>query len=206
MDILLIRESQTARGFFNRLRQRTTDAIADRINSYFNLTNPSTETYILPVVPQIKLKTDSPTGNYRGITEEYNLPAAPKLDKISWESFFPVYKNYSYTRTGSRENGFEYVDFFRERQFSQMPFRLVQYHVNLTRTAFVDTLIKVFTDDYYIVDTFEFHVDAAGDIIYSVSLSRFNQNLGFRLNHGNFAAQILQNLTVQGLLSAAGLV
>ena len=184
-----------------------------------------TESLILPIVPTgIIFPKIAEVESYDGLTMSYNIPGKKKLEDISWSSFFPVYKNYSFQKSGSNLNGYDYKEFLEERQINQIPFRLVAIERRnipntasslatnvINRTVSLMTtgqsLIKVLFDDLVVVKDFKPEIDSIGDIKYSLTLSQFNSDLVIpKLNYTEIATEYVGNMVTKYALRQAGLI
>ena len=220
MEIAVIRERQEGTDLLSRISQN----FLDRFQTAFNITDNETETLILPVVPTgLKFPTESDITNLKGIISKYNVPSSENLQTLTIESIFPVNKNYPWINMGSNINGYDYVDFFAERQQNQLPFRLVAYafsssviadEINTTienRGISAEengqALFRVHCDRYFSVKKFDYEVDKTGDIKYSLAIEQFNEDfVEFPINWGQFAMQSGKNLSARYALRKAGLI
>lgn len=121
---------------------------------------------VIPVVKsnvKIAYKNDNLT--IETLKGKINIPTGSDLTKISWESFFPVNKEYTFIAQGSEPNGWVYVDFFKNRK--KEPFRLVI--TNEAKKTIINMLVTL--------DDFEIDPDNVGDINYSIAMSEFPDNV-----------------------------
>lgn len=220
MEIAVIRERQEGTDLLSRILQN----LLERFQTAFNITDNETETLILPVVPVgLKFPTESEITNLKGVVTKYNVPSSENLQTLTIESIFPVNKNYSWQNKGSNLNGFDYVDFFAERQQNQLPFRLVAYdfsssiitdEINTTienngisAEENEQALFRVFCDRYFSVKNFDYEVDKTGDIKYSLIIEQFNENyVEYPINWGQLAGQSGKNISARYALRQAGLI
>lgn len=222
MDILFVREKN---GQMNSVQQLK-NLLVSSIEAAFNLTNTArTESMILPIVPTgIIFPKIAEVENYEGLTMSYNIPGKKKLEDISWSSFFPVYKDYSFQKSGSNLNGYDYKEFLEERQVNQIPFRLIAIERrNILNTASTlasnvasgtvsvlstgQTLIKILFDDLVVVKDFKPEIDKVGDIKYTLTLSQFNSDLVKpNINFSELGANITGNMITKYALQQAGLI
>lgn len=165
MQIFFIKEIQTSSDLLNQVK----NGIISRIQQAVNVTG-QTQTLILPIVPKgIKIPVSADIGNYKGLSEEYNVPSYGNLATFEWSSFFPT-KPYDFIKTGSSSNGYEYVTFLTERQENELPFRLVI--VEERQMPF-----RMLFDNFVLVKNFEYSVDNVGDIQYFLRLEEFNTGM-----------------------------
>jgi len=216
MEIAIIRERQN-RTFLQNL----SNLVTERFQTFFNLTGSETETLLLPVVPEgLEFPKEAEITNLKGVTSFYNIPQKTDLQTFTINSFFPVNKNYSWANPNSNLNGYDYVDFFEERQSSGLPFRLLAYDINnnflldeidaMADGISIETngraLFRVHCDRYFLVKKFGYKVDKVKDIIYTLELKEYNEEI---TDHINWTQAILKsgtNLTVRTALKQSGLI
>jgi len=117
---------------------------------------------IIPVVKNnvnIAYKNDNIT--LETLKGKINIPTGSDLTKISWDSFFPVNKNYPFTALGAESNGWVYVDFFKN--LKKESFRII------ITNSFLKTIVNMLVT----LDDFEITTDNVGDINYSIAMSEF---------------------------------
>ena len=206
MEILFVREKS---GQMNSIQQLK-NLLVSSIEAAFNLTNTAkTESMIVPIVPTgIIFPKIADVENYEGLTMSYNIPGKKKLEDISWSSFFPVYKNYSFQKSGSNLNGYDYKEFLEERQNNELPFRLVAFEQRfITDTLSSRNLIKVLFDDLVVVKDFKPEIDKVGDIKYSLTLSQFNSDLVKpSINFSELGVNMTGNIIAKYALRQSGLI
>lgn len=206
LEILFVREKS---GQMNSVQQLK-NLLVSSIEAAFNLTNTAkTESMIVPIVPTgIIFPKIADVENYEGLTMSYNIPGKKKLEDISWSSFFPVYKNYSFQKSGSNLNGYDYKEFLEERQNNELPFRLVAFEQRfITDTLSSRNLIKVLFDDLVVVKDFKPEIDKVGDIKYSLTLSQFNSDLVKPdINAIEILTGTTMNIVTKYALQQAGLI
>lgn len=222
MDIIIARERQEGFNIYNRLSQSET------YRQIFNITNDNeTETLILPVVPpELVFPKDSDITNLKGVMTQHNIPSESNLQTITIDSIFPVNKDYSWQNRHSNVNGFDYVDFFIERQNNQLPFRLIAFdwdfsfkmmkdEFNTTRNNDwqFDTqengqeLFRVHADNFYVVKKFDYKVDKVGDINYTLIINQFNEEtFEFPINWTQTLGNLTQNASTRFALRKFGLI
>lgn len=220
MEIAVIREQQEGTDLLSRISQN----MLERFQTAFNITDNETETLMLPVVPTgLKFPTESDITNLKGVATKYNVPSSENLQTLTIESIFPVNKNYSWQNKGSNLNGFDYVDFFAERQQNQLPFRLIAYAFSSSVIADeINTtignngisaeengkaLFRVFCDRYFSVKKFDYEVDKTGDIKYLLIMEQFNEDyVEYPINWEQLAGQSGKNISARYALRQAGLI
>lgn len=222
MDILIARERQEGFNIYNRLSQSET------YRQIFNITNDNeTETLILPVVPpELVFPKDSDITNLKGVMTQHNIPSESNLQTITIDSIFPVNKDYSWQNRHSNVNGFDYVDFFIERQNNQLPFRLIAFDWDFSAEMLIDEynvtrnndwqfdtqengqeLFRVHADNFYVVKKFDYKVDKVGDINYTLIINQFNEDtFEFPINWTQTLGNLTQNALTRFALRKFGLI
>lgn len=222
MDILIARERQEGFNIYNRLSQSET------YRQIFNITNDNeTETLILPVVPpELVFPKDSDITNLKGVMTQHNIPSESNLQTITIDSIFPVNKDYSWQNRHSNVNGFDYVDFFIERQNNQLPFRLIAFDWDFSAEMLIDEynvtrnndwqfdtqengqeLFRVHADNFYVVKKFDYKVDKVGDINYTLIINQFNEEtFEFPINWTQTLGNLTQNTSTRFALRKFGLI
>lgn len=222
MDILIARERQEGFNIYNRLSQSET------YRQIFNITNDNeTETLILPVVPpELVFPKDSDITNLKGVMTQHNIPSESNLQTITIDSIFPVNKDYSWQNRHSNVNGFDYVDFFIERQNNQLPFRLIAFDWDFSAEMLIDEynvtrnndwqfdtqengqeLFRVHADNFYVVKKFDYKVDKVGDINYTLIINQFNEEtFEFPINWTQTLGNLTQNASTRFALRKFGLI
>ena len=218
MDIIFIREKQTGQNVLNQINNK----ILDRIQKAFNVTDSETESFFLPIVPKdIPFAKTSDINGYKGVNEAFNLPSYRNLEQFSWSGIFPVYKNYKSIRILSNANGYDYVNFLEERQKNKLPLRLIAFDYNkLNKTAsnlyqsndlslnnITTSFINILFDDFVLVSEFKYSIDTAKDIMYSLTLDRFNTNIvDYTINWNQVMTNLEKNITTRYALKTLGLI
>lgn len=218
MDIIFVREKQTGQNILSQINNN----IIDRIQKAFNVTDNETESLFLPIVPKdIPFAKTSDTSGYKGINEAFNLPSYQNLEQFSWSGIFPVYKNYKSIRILSNANGYDYVEFLDERQKNRLPLRLIAFDYNkLNETAtniyqsndlslnnITTSAINILFDDFVLVSEFRYSIDSAKDIMYSLTLDRFNANIvDYSINLTQTSINTAKNITTRYALKTLGLI
>ena len=115
---------------------------------------------IIPIVPNDNVKI---SGNFQNEEFEtingYLRPAGPEqLRSLSWNSFFPVNKDYNFVEYLSEPDGWVYVAFFN--LFKGKPIRAVVTAENFQPLLNMRCLIKAFS----------YTEEPNGDISYSITL------------------------------------
>jgi hypothetical protein len=222
MDIIIARERQEGFNIYNRLSQSET------YRQIFNITNDNeTETLILPVVPpELVFPKDSDITNLKGVMTQHNIPSESNLQTITIDSIFPVNKDYSWQNRHSNVNGFDYVDFFIERQNNQLPFRLIAFDWDFSAEMLIDEynvtrnndwqfdtqengqeLFRVHADNFYVVKKFDYKVDKVGDINYTLIINQFNEEtFEFPINWTQTLGNLTQNTSTRFALRKFGLI
>lgn len=198
MDIYLIKEVQSSADILNQVKNN----IIARIQQAVNVTG-QTQTLILPIVPKgIKFPVSTQVDGYKGIRQEYNVPSFRNLSTVEWSSFFPN-KPYPFIHNGSSSNGYEYVEFLNERLINQLPFRLVA--IEKQRVPF----FKILYDRFVLVESFDYSLDDAGDLQYSIKLKEFNAGIVIALNTNDLRSALAStavNTVTNSALRATGLI
>lgn len=222
MNIIIARERQEGFNIYNRLSQSET------YRQIFNITNDNeTETLILPVVPpELVFPQESDITNLKGVITQHNIPSECNLQTITIESIFPVNKGYSWQNRFSNINGFNYVDFFLERQNNQLPFRLIAFDWDFSVEMLIDEynitrnndlqfdmqengqeLFRVHADNFYVVKKFDYKVDKVGDINYTLVINQFNEEtFEFPINWTQSIGNFSQNALTRFALRKFGLI
>lgn len=124
------------------------------------------EIYVIPVVPDgTKFEYGSENETFDTLKGKIVIPGNKKLKLLSWESIFPVNKNYKFCTLNSYPNGWEYVEFI-ENTLGK-PIRVVATDNNKKS---IENLLMV-------VDDWSKYVDAAGNIRYSIKLTEFKNRI-----------------------------
>ena len=179
MEIVFIRETNTS----NNILTQVKNSIIGRIQQAVNVVNANkVQTLILPIVPNgIKWPSSVDIENYEAIEKPYSLQDYKKLEKITWSSFLPHSKTYSFIHHGSSSNAYEYVEFLTERQINKLPMRLLVYdypkNIVSVVSDIVNRSIKIIYDGFVVVESFEYAVDTVGDLKYTISLNEFNSDI-----------------------------
>lgn len=202
MEIVFIKEAESSVNILAQLKNK----LIDRIQRAVKLTDKSVMSLILPIVPTgIKLPRTAEINKYNGIEQPYTIPNYKNLETISWSSFFPVNKSYSFQHGGSVLDGYEYVDFIDERLKNQLPMRMIAYDLpKLAVSSLADTItgaissrniVRVMYDHFVNVENFDYSLDKAGDLQYSITLKEFNEEI---------ADSIADNLKTDVMVSLTG--
>lgn len=125
------------------------------------------KTFILPIVPQ-KIQKINPTKNqlFETTKGDLNIIGNVGLKEASWESFFPN-KEYPFAASGSSANGWEYVDFLNNAKDNKLPIRYVE--TDESKHTILNMLASV--------EKFDYDTDAVGDVIYSIELKEWKNEL-----------------------------
>lgn len=116
---------------------------------------------VLPIPPsEIEIVENQNNSDFSSLTGAIRLIGKSELTKISFSSFFPN-KKLPYMAKGSSDSAWDYVDFIKDARNKQIPIRVVIMYktktINLAMT----------------IDEFSHHVDRAGDIKYSISMTEY---------------------------------
>lgn len=149
--------------------------------------------YILPVIPaEINIKTGSNNETMETLTGFIRLTGSKNLTEISWNSIFPVNKNYPFQVIDSDADGWNYVNFFEQAQNDELPVRLI-----ITETKRSDTVKRTVINTLVSIDGFEYKTDKVGDINYSLSMTEFPAGKWSYLNTKLKNSQAMQNRNEQ---------
>ena len=221
MEIIFVREAQNRTDILSQVK----NSIIARIQQAVNIADRETESLILPIIPKNNpFKHSSKIDNYKGLTTDYNVPSHEDLRSFEWSSIFPVNKNYSFQHAGSNINGFDYVDFIEERQNNRLPFRLIAYDYNTITSTIMNeagmvlsgsvnvqniaqNAIRIFFDGFVTVKEFDYYIDNAKDINYSLKLEEFNsETLMPEIDWASSAVNIGSNVVTKYALQKIGLI
>lgn len=127
--------------------------------------NNNEEVYTLPHVPVDFPLPQSAQHNetYTGLSYDYRRIGTLGLRSLSWSSFFPVGKRYSWMPAEALEDGWAYVSFFERWRDRKVPFRVI-----VLDSGGVCRLNMPCT-----VDSFEPSVRRNGDIAYTISITEY---------------------------------
>lgn len=127
--------------------------------------NNNEEVFTLPHVP-VDFPLPQPEQHnetYTGLSYDYRRIGTLGLRSLSWSSFFPVGKRYSWMPAEALEDGWAYVSFFERWRDRKVPFRVI-----VLDSGGVCRLNMPCT-----VDTFEPSVRRNGDIAYTISITEY---------------------------------
>lgn len=157
---------------------------------FITLSNISgTSLYIIPIVPpDVSFKLGGDNQTLQTVKGNIRLVGEKTLKNVSWSSIFPVRKNYSFTALGSRNNGYDYVNFLEDALTAKVPIRIIA--TTLRKRPICNMLATV-------DDGFQWEVDTAGDIRYSLSLTEFPEKKWDFVNGSVGLAQYLTTIAVQ---------
>lgn len=228
MEIIFIRERQSSQDIVSQVKNSIISRIEQAVNAInSDYETKNSETLVLPIVPKNNpFKTLAEVKNYKGLEREYNVPTYQSLKSFSWSSFFPVNKSYSFQHAGSNINGYDYVDFLQDRQINQLPFRLIAFDTNtLTRTVtniagdvvnranvqeYLSSPIRIFFDGFVVVNEFQYELDNAKDLSYTLSLQEFNVDIleseKYKLSWSDLGVNTATNVITKYALKGAGLI
>ncbi len=91
-----------------------------------------------------------------------------KLMTISWDSIFPVGHSYNFIHRRALLNGWQYVDFLNLMKGLRLPIRLI-ITTEGTHRRLWNSLVSI--------EKFSYHLDATGDIAYSISLKEVPETI-----------------------------
>lgn len=158
--------------------------------------------YIVPIVPpDVTISIGGQNETMNTVKGDIRLVGNESLTGISWSSIFPVYKDYRFCAVGSLPNGFEYVEFLKSSIKAKMPIRIIV--TSLKKRPIVNILATV-------DEGFDYRIDKAGDIAYSIKLTEFPSDVWDFANASPNMRKFLSSLTVQSVarkaLSKVGLI
>lgn len=126
--------------------------------------NNNEEVMILPIVPpDIQVSTPQEHEDFDGINGRLKLIGNMGLRTMTIESFFPVNKNYTFTKPGSIKDGWKYVEFFKKWRAKKVPMRVI---VTTKDSAKRLNMACVIND-------FSWAVDKVGDITYTLEIEEY---------------------------------
>lgn len=120
--------------------------------------------YLIPIVPTgTEIKIESVNETKDTLNGRLRVMNNPSLRSISWNSIFPVNKNYNFMPYSAFSNGWVYVSFLELMRRFELPIRIIGTTKN-----------KVLIFNFLAtIDDFTFKLDKVGDINYSISLTEF---------------------------------
>lgn len=126
--------------------------------------NNGEEVLVFPVVPNggIQLSRDQDNQSFDGINHELQALGNLKLATFSITSFFPL-KPYSFLRPYSSTNGWHYVRAIEAVRKRKIPFRAL--HLDNNGQEVFNLPVTV--------ENFEYYIDQAGDIAYSIDFKEY---------------------------------
>lgn len=120
--------------------------------------------YLIPVVPTgTSVKVSGANSTEDTLTGNIRVMNNSSLRCVSWESFFPVNKNYNFVPTGALKNGWIYVTFIETMRRFKLPIRIIG--TTASKIPIFNFLASI--------DDFAWQLDKIGDINYSISLTEF---------------------------------
>ena len=150
--------------------------------------------FIIPVVPlNTAINSNGQAETLNSLEQRFRLIDNKDLKSISWNSFFPVNKNYNFVKRGSLKNGYLYVAFFELMNKYKLPVRII------TTTDKKLPLINMLAS----IDTFQYKVDKTGDINYSIALTEFPETFIEFLNREKEILKYIKNINIQGQTKTA---
>lgn len=126
--------------------------------------NNKEEVLVFPVVPNagIQLSRDQDNQSFDGINHELQALGNMKLATFSITSFFPL-KRYSFLRPYSSVNGWHYVRVIEAVRKRKIPFRAL--HLDNNGQEVFNLPVTV--------ENFEYWIDQAGDIGYTIDFKEY---------------------------------
>jgi len=122
---------------------------------------------IVPIVPpNIPILQPTKNTTFESLRGDINIIGIKGLREFGWDSFFPN-QDYSFAKTGSCTNGWDYVDFLNNYIDLGLPIRLA------VTTETKQTVLNMLAS----IDKFDYSLDAIGDIAYSIGFKEFNEQL-----------------------------
>ena len=115
----------------------------------------------IPIPPlDLEVSISQDNTDFEGLENKVRLIGNSDLTKIKFSSFFPNQKIKS-AHKNAFKNGWDYVDFIEEARKRKIPIRIViifrKKKINMAAT----------------IDDFNYSIDKAGDIKYSISLTEY---------------------------------
>ena len=118
--------------------------------------------FVIPVVPiDTPITSNGGGDSYNAIDKRFRIIDNEDLKNISWSSFLPVNKNYSFVKTGALANGWLYVVFLNLMKKYKLPVRVL-----VTSNDKIPVLNMLAS-----IDNFSYKTDKVSDIEYSISLT-----------------------------------
>lgn len=159
------------------------------------------QTFIIPIVPpDTKIVGGGNNETIGTLNGDVRFTGNRTLRKLAWGSIFPVNKNYPYVATGSDTDGNNYVNFLEDMSEKKLPVRVV---VTSPEKASISNLLMT-------IDSFEYHLDKAGDIEYSIDLTEFPSKNWTIVDLAGYIPSYLKTVSVQetkkNALKSAGLL
>ena len=156
--------------------------------------------YVIPVVPtNVRIKIGAENETMTTLSGLIRLIGSKKLTGISWSSFFPVNKSYSFADPNSLEDGWDYVTFIETMCKYEIPIRIIvtedKDKIGFSKRSVLNTLISI--------DDFEYSTDKVGDIEYSITLTEFPDSIWDYLNTSITAKKYFSELTLQSVARKA---
>lgn len=125
--------------------------------------NNNTELLVFPVVPYAEVSTPQANEEFDTINAgKLNLIGDIGLRTLSISSIFPN-NDYKWIKSGSSNNGWEYIDFFNKWRSKKVPFRII-----ITTDKGKEWLNMACT-----VDNFAYGEKRNGDIAYTLDLKEY---------------------------------
>lgn len=157
--------------------------------------------FIVPVVPvDTPINSDGAAETSNSIDGRFRIIDNEELRSISWNSFFPVNKNYAFVKKGSKANGYIYVSFIELMKKYKLPIRVIC--TTEKKVPFINMLASI--------DTFNYKIDKTGDIVYQIALTEFPEKFIEFVNREKEVWKYIKNLdvksTAKNLLQKHGLL
>ena len=144
--------------------------------------------FIMPVVPlDTSITSNGSADSYNAIDNRFRIIDNEDLKTISWNSFLPVNKNYSFVKTGALANGWLYVAFLNLMKKYKLPVRVL-----VTSEEKIPVLNMLAS-----VDNFSYKVDKMSDIEYSISLTEVPETFQEFLTREKEVYRFVKNKGIQ---------
>ena len=120
--------------------------------------------YVIPVVPpDVSVDSNGKSDSTDTLSGMINVINNPDLREVSWSSFFPVNKDYSFVPSASIRNGWLYVAFLELMKTYRLPIRII-----ITTKSKAPVLNMLAS-----IENLKYSLDTSGDIQYSIKLKEF---------------------------------
>ena len=144
--------------------------------------------FVFPIVPvETPINSNGSNETHNGLDGRFRIIDNQELKNVSWSSFFPVNKNYSFVKKGSLANGYLYVTFIELMKRYKLPVRLIMTTNN--KIPFLNLLMTI--------DSFSTKIDKVGDIYYSISLTEFPETFSEFISREKAILKYIKNLDIK---------